>query len=91
MNMKQLVMTTLASLIFISVIGTIAPVASAATSSVELLLNARKMSFPDAKPFQDENSTVMVPIRFVGVILTVLLVLPIMLIRTNSFVRLRNN
>ncbi|MEW4372912.1 copper amine oxidase N-terminal domain-containing protein [Paenibacillus kandeliae] len=66
MNMKQLAMTTLASLILTSVIGTIAPVASAATSSVEVLLNARKMSFPDAKPFQDENSAVMVPIRFVS-------------------------
>ncbi len=91
MNMKQLAMTTLASLIFISVIATVAPVASAATSSVEVLLNVRKMSFPDAKPFQDENSAVMVPIRFVAVILTLLLVLPIALIRKNSFVRLRNN
>ncbi|MEW4372914.1 copper amine oxidase N-terminal domain-containing protein [Paenibacillus kandeliae] len=66
MNMKQLAMTTLASLILTGVIGTVAPVASAATSSVEVLLNARKMSFPDAKPFQDENSAVMVPIRFVS-------------------------
>lgn len=66
MNMKQLAMTTMASLILTSVIGTVAPVASAATSSVEVLLNARKMSFPDAKPFQDENSAVMVPIRFVS-------------------------
>ncbi|WP_322923900.1 copper amine oxidase N-terminal domain-containing protein [Paenibacillus campi] len=33
---------------------------------VDVLLNARKMEFPDAKPFQDENSAVMVPIRFIS-------------------------
>ncbi|MFD1886669.1 copper amine oxidase N-terminal domain-containing protein [Paenibacillus wenxiniae] len=36
------------------------------TQQVEVLLNARKMAFPDAKPFQDENSAVMVPIRFIS-------------------------
>ncbi len=35
-------------------------------TQVEVLLNARKMAFPDAKPFQDENSAVMVPIRFIS-------------------------
>ncbi|WP_322908090.1 copper amine oxidase N-terminal domain-containing protein [Paenibacillus campi] len=36
------------------------------TQPVDVLLNARKMEFPDAKPFQDENSAVMVPIRFIS-------------------------
>ncbi len=36
------------------------------SQQVEVLLNARKMAFPDAKPFQDENSAVMVPIRFIS-------------------------
>ncbi|WP_342416800.1 copper amine oxidase N-terminal domain-containing protein [Paenibacillus sp. FSL R10-2782] len=44
------------------------PTAGAASSSkpIEVLLNAKKIQFPDAKPFQDENDYVMVPIRFVS-------------------------
>ncbi len=33
---------------------------------IEVLLNAKKIQFPDAKPFQDGNDYVMVPIRFVS-------------------------
>ncbi|CAJ0571300.1 unnamed protein product, partial [Mesorhabditis spiculigera] len=42
--------------------------AHAATTpkQVEVLLNTVKMKFPDAKPFQDGQGSVMVPIRFVS-------------------------
>lgn len=33
---------------------------------VEVMLDAKKMKFPDAKPFQDQQGSVMVPIRFVS-------------------------
>ncbi len=44
------------------------PTTEAASSSkpIEVLLNAKKIQFPDAKPFQDDNDYVMVPIRFVS-------------------------
>lgn len=44
------------------------PTTEAASSSkpIEVLLNAKKIQFPDAKPFQDNNDYVMVPIRFVS-------------------------
>ncbi|WP_226001381.1 stalk domain-containing protein [Paenibacillus sp. BJ-4] len=44
------------------------PRTEAASSSqpIEVLLNAKKIQFPDAKPFQDSNDYVMVPIRFVS-------------------------
>ncbi|EHS58778.1 copper amine oxidase N-terminal domain-containing protein [Paenibacillus sp. Aloe-11] len=44
------------------------PTTEAASSSqpIEVLLNAKKIQFPDAKPFQDSNDYVMVPIRFVS-------------------------
>ncbi|MCT1402913.1 copper amine oxidase N-terminal domain-containing protein [Paenibacillus sp. p3-SID867] len=35
-------------------------------AQVEVLLDAKKMKFPDAKPFQDQQGSVMVPIRFVS-------------------------
>ncbi|WP_322907533.1 copper amine oxidase N-terminal domain-containing protein [Paenibacillus campi] len=40
--------------------------AAVPTSAIEVLLHARKMAFPDAKPFQDEHDAVMVPIRFIS-------------------------
>ncbi|NMO95675.1 stalk domain-containing protein [Paenibacillus lemnae] len=39
---------------------------AASNTQVEVLLDARKLSFPDAKPFQDQQGSVMVPIRFVS-------------------------
>ncbi|WP_025720397.1 stalk domain-containing protein [Paenibacillus sp. 1-18] len=44
------------------------PTTEAANSPqpIEVLLNAKKIQFPDAKPFQDSNDYVMVPIRFVS-------------------------
>ncbi|GAB1159752.1 hypothetical protein YWY31_57770 [Paenibacillus illinoisensis] len=44
--------------------GTIA--AASKQSTVEVLLNTKKLKFPDAKPFQDRQGSVMVPIRFVS-------------------------
>ncbi|MEN1990782.1 copper amine oxidase N-terminal domain-containing protein [Paenibacillus hubeiensis] len=47
--------------------GSAAPAAAASTpKQVEVLLNTVKMKFPDAKPFQDGQGSVMVPIRFVS-------------------------
>lgn len=40
--------------------------AGSSSKSIEVLLNAKKIQFPDAKPFQDSNDYVMVPIRFVS-------------------------
>ncbi|TKH38581.1 copper amine oxidase [Paenibacillus polymyxa] len=40
--------------------------AASSTKPIEVLLNAKKIQFPDAKPFQDGNDYVMVPIRFVS-------------------------
>lgn len=40
--------------------------AASSTKPIEVLLNAKKIQFPDAKPFQDNNDYVMVPIRFVS-------------------------
>ncbi|MFD1887151.1 copper amine oxidase N-terminal domain-containing protein [Paenibacillus wenxiniae] len=62
---KVITSLLVASMIAVSV-PMFTPQATAASASVEVLLNARKMAFPDAKPFQDENSAVMVPIRFIS-------------------------
>jgi len=49
-------------------LGATALPAKAATndSGIEVLLDAKKIQFPDAKPFQDGQGSVMVPIRFVS-------------------------
>lgn len=39
---------------------------AAASPAIEVLWNANKIMFPDAKPFQDGSDRVMVPIRFVS-------------------------
>ncbi|WP_046228238.1 copper amine oxidase N-terminal domain-containing protein [Paenibacillus dauci] len=63
---KKTVLAVLASSFILSTIPQIPAKAATSSKQVEVLLNARKMAFPDAKPFQDENSAVMVPIRFVS-------------------------
>ncbi|MGW9527561.1 copper amine oxidase N-terminal domain-containing protein [Paenibacillus terrae] len=65
MSMKKWVLSlTAVTLLW----GGTVPTVGAANSSkpIEVLLNAKKIQFPDAKPFQDENDYVMVPIRFVS-------------------------
>ncbi|WP_240636840.1 copper amine oxidase N-terminal domain-containing protein [Paenibacillus silvae] len=66
--MKKLLLALLTGVISVSLIGSGAESASAAGSpkQVEVLLNTIKMKFPDAKPFQDAQGSVMVPIRFVS-------------------------
>lgn len=49
-----------------TVIGGTAAQAASTPKQVEVLLNTVKMKFPDAKPFQDGQGSVMVPIRFVS-------------------------
>ncbi|MHA0857370.1 copper amine oxidase N-terminal domain-containing protein [Paenibacillus sp. CMAA1364] len=71
--MKQMIITMIASVV-VSV-GSLGAYASPAVAAVvieevkkpdiEVLLNARKIVFPDAKPYSDHNR-VMVPIRFVS-------------------------
>ncbi|WP_046215982.1 copper amine oxidase N-terminal domain-containing protein [Paenibacillus wulumuqiensis] len=63
---RKTVLAVLASSFILSTIPQYPAQAATGTKQVEVLLNARKMAFPDAKPFQDENSAVMVPIRFVS-------------------------
>lgn len=43
-----------------------ATAADSSTGNIEVLLNAQKIQFPDAKPYQDAQGSVMVPIRFVS-------------------------
>ncbi|WP_454193951.1 stalk domain-containing protein [Paenibacillus sp. Marseille-Q7038] len=63
--MKKLILSImLGSLFFAS--SPVGHVEAAGATPVEVLLNTKKMSFPDAKPFQDSQGSVMVPIRFVS-------------------------
>ncbi|MBD7966465.1 copper amine oxidase N-terminal domain-containing protein [Paenibacillus gallinarum] len=63
--MKKVILSImLGSLVFASL--PVDRVEAAGATSVEVLLNTKKMSFPDAKPFQDSQGSVMVPIRFVS-------------------------
>ncbi|HBU83914.1 MAG TPA: copper amine oxidase N-terminal domain-containing protein [Paenibacillus sp.] len=66
--MKKLLLTVLASMLTVSMIssGNEAVAAASTPKQVEVLLNTIKMKFPDAKPFQDSQGSVMVPIRFVS-------------------------
>ncbi|MCP1187259.1 stalk domain-containing protein [Paenibacillus sp. 1781tsa1] len=64
--MKKLLLTVLASILTVSMIGSGNRALAAAPKQVEVLLNTVKMKFPDAKPFQDGQGSVMVPIRFVS-------------------------
>ncbi|MCL6663534.1 stalk domain-containing protein [Paenibacillus amylolyticus] len=66
--MKKLLLTVLASILTVSVIGSENEAVAAASTpkQVEVLLNTVKIKFPDAKPFQDGQGSVMVPIRFVS-------------------------
>ncbi|WP_413405477.1 copper amine oxidase N-terminal domain-containing protein [Paenibacillus amylolyticus] len=66
--MKKLILTLLAGILTVSLMGSgTESVAAASTpKQVEVLLNTVKMKFPDAKPFQDSQGSVMVPIRFVS-------------------------
>ncbi|CAM4500420.1 copper amine oxidase N-terminal domain-containing protein [Paenibacillus xylanexedens] len=66
--MKKLIFTVLAGILTVSLMGSgTESIASASTpKQVEVLLNTVKMKFPDAKPFQDSQGSVMVPIRFVS-------------------------
>jgi hypothetical protein len=66
--MKKLLLTVIASMLTVSMIGSENEAVAAASTpkQVEVLLNTVKMKFPDAKPFQDGQGSVMVPIRFVS-------------------------
>lgn len=66
--MKKLLLTVLASILTVSIIGSGNETVAAASNpkQVEVLLNTVKMKLPDAKPFQDGQGSVMVLIRFVS-------------------------
>ncbi|WP_106765988.1 copper amine oxidase N-terminal domain-containing protein [Paenibacillus faecalis] len=63
--MKQFILSLLISAVAVSSFGAV-DVQAAAPAQVEVLLNAKKLKFPDAKPFQDKQGSVMVPIRFIS-------------------------
>ncbi|MHB0882236.1 copper amine oxidase N-terminal domain-containing protein [Paenibacillus sp. SEL1] len=67
MSMKKWMLSLTAVTLLWGATSTI-PTTEAAgnTKPIEVLLNAKKIQFPDAKPFQDSNDYVMVPIRFVS-------------------------
>ncbi|WP_240636884.1 copper amine oxidase N-terminal domain-containing protein [Paenibacillus silvae] len=67
-TMKKILLAVLAGALSVSLIGsgTESAAAAGAPKQVEVLLNTIKMKFPDAKPFQDAQGSVMVPIRFVS-------------------------
>ncbi|WP_145950351.1 copper amine oxidase N-terminal domain-containing protein [Paenibacillus sp. Y412MC10] len=62
--MKKLMLSAVAAVLVLSGTSTLKPVNAAAP--IEVLLDGKKISFPDAKPFQDAQGSVMVPIRFVS-------------------------
>lgn len=66
--MKKKMITVLAAMMLFTGVSATMPKVDAATNKpqIEVLLDARKMAFPDAKPFQDDSNAVMVPIRFVS-------------------------
>lgn len=64
--MKKAVLTVAAGILALGISAFAAGSVSAASQPVEVLLNANKLNFPDAKPFQDGQGSVMVPIRFVS-------------------------
>lgn len=68
MKMKKVLLTVVAGAMMFTAVGFGGSAAHAATTpkQVEVLLNTVKMKFPDAKPFQDGQGSVMVPIRFVS-------------------------
>ncbi|PYY31013.1 copper amine oxidase N-terminal domain-containing protein [Paenibacillus illinoisensis] len=68
MKMKKVLLTVVAGAMMFTAVGFGGTAAHAATTpkQVEVLLNTVKMKFPDAKPFQDGQGSVMVPIRFVS-------------------------
>ncbi|CAM2995140.1 stalk domain-containing protein [Paenibacillus sediminis] len=69
--MKKLLMFVMTGVLAVSTIAGSSGTATAAASKgnqkqIEVLLNARKIAFPDAKPYQDSSERVKVPIRFVS-------------------------
>jgi hypothetical protein len=66
MMKKMLLTLAVGTMTLSTVIGGSAAEAASTPKQVEVLLNTVKMKFPDAKPFQDNQGSVMVPIRFVS-------------------------
>ncbi|GAB6988412.1 copper amine oxidase N-terminal domain-containing protein [Paenibacillus pini] len=67
--MKKVKLSILTSVLAVGLTigGTVGNVhAAESKGNIEVLLNAKKISFPDAKPYQDSQGSVMVPIRFVS-------------------------
>ncbi|KGP78659.1 MULTISPECIES: copper amine oxidase N-terminal domain-containing protein [Paenibacillus] len=65
--MKKILLATLIGAMAITATAGGSTIHAASTpKQVEVLLNTVKMKFPDAKPFQDGQGSVMVPIRFVS-------------------------
>ncbi|KAA8787861.1 copper amine oxidase N-terminal domain-containing protein, partial [Paenibacillus amylolyticus] len=62
--MKKVALAVMTGILAFGLTG--AAVSAAPVKQVEVLLNTVKMKFPDAKPFQDGQGSVMVPIRFVS-------------------------
>ncbi|WP_145153931.1 copper amine oxidase N-terminal domain-containing protein [Paenibacillus xylanexedens] len=62
--MKKVLLSIMTGVLAFGITG--AAVLAAPAKQVEVLLNTVKMKFPDAKPFQDGQGSVMVPIRFVS-------------------------
>lgn len=63
---RSLLTVTAGAMLLTNFIGGSAAQAASTPKQVEVLLNTVKMKFPDAKPFQDGQGSVMVPIRFVS-------------------------
>ncbi|VTR24342.1 Copper amine oxidase N-terminal domain [Actinobacillus pleuropneumoniae] len=64
--MKKALLAAMTGVLAFGIFGGTSGSAFAASGTVEVLLNTKKMSFPDAKPFQDGQGSVMVPIRFIS-------------------------
>lgn len=64
--MKRFLLSMTAAALFLGAAAIPAKAANNSAPAIEVLLNAKKIQFPDAKPFQDGQGSVMVPIRFVS-------------------------
>ena len=61
--MKKITITAIIITVMLSIVGGIIPVSG--NANVTVTVDGKKVIFPDAKPFIDENGRTLIPVRFV--------------------------
>jgi len=61
--MKKITVTAIIITMMLSIVGGIIPVSG--NADVTVTVDGKKVIFPDAKPFIDENGRTLIPVRFV--------------------------